>query len=455
MGGEQQMLEEQVSRALPAAALYPATIVLFILLMRAVIMTPHASGRLLLIVVWLRYVMQAFHEVTYLSVGGISINAIASLAVCCVGAIILAGRLGEVRRFPLILSLILGVIVSGLMNGLLVEAVETALKWGYFLVVMLATLDCLRRDGDARILGLLLWAFAPPLVYQALSIGLGVSKATEHDGSISYIGGYNHEAAFSIVLVTCLAVASLAPRLNFAMRMVLLTVCLAGVIAANYRTSLIAVAPIALGYFAFGIARGARAGQRFAVSIIGLVVVAGGVMAANLVLSERMADLQAVTEDPLIRPPEEFTVVEQKLLSGRLYIWNKYYDEYAAGSDAQLLLGFGPDAWVETFGVYAHNTLVSYLYEFGMAGAALVVMIWVAMATRALAIEDWSLRWQVFCAHLGFVLLNMATMPFWMVEGLILYGVLCAYTVWLVPVRAKRPLVRRASITARRYLKPS
>jgi hypothetical protein len=444
------MLEE-TSRALPAAVLHPTTALLFILLLRAVMKTPHASGRLLLVVVWLRYVMQAYHEITYQTVAGVSINAIASLAVCCIGGIVLFGRLADLRRFPLVIAMIAVAIVSGLMNGLFVAAIETALKWGYFIVVMFATLDCLKRDGDARILGLLLWAFAPPLVYQALSIGMGVSKATEHDGSISYIGGFNHEAAFSIVLVTCFAIASLAPRLNFAARMFLLTVCLAGVIAANYRTSLIAAAPIALGYFAFGIARGVRAGQRLAISIIGLVVVAGGVLAANLVLSERMADLAAVAEDPLIRPPEEFTVAEQKLLSGRLYIWNRYYDEYASGSDAQLLLGFGPDAWVASFGVYAHNTVVSHLYEFGLVGSALIILIWVAMAMRALAISDWSLRWQVFCAHAGFILLNMATMPFWMVEGLILYAVLCAYTVWLAPQRSHGPLVRRASISARRY----
>lgn len=32
------------------------------------------------------------------------------------------------------------------------------------------------------------------------------------------------------------------------------------------------------------------------------------------------------------------------------------------------------------------------------------------------------------CCHIGFIMLNMATMPFWQVEGLILYGLLCGYT---------------------------
>jgi hypothetical protein len=436
------MLEE-TSRALPAMVLHPVTAVLFLLLVRAMMKTPHASGRLLLFIVWLRYVMQAYHELTYVSIGGISINAMASLGVCAAGGLLLWKQLQEVARFPLILCLIGVVAVSGLMNGAAEPMVETILKWGYFFVVTLAVMDCIRRDGDIRIFGLLLWAFVPPLVYQALSIVLGVSRAAESDGSVSYIGGYNHEAAFSIVLVTCFAVASLAPRLNPAVRLGVLTACLAGILAANYRTSFIAIAPIAFGYFVFGAARAFSPGRRMVVSLIGLLVVAGGLIAANVVLSERMSDFTQIADQTgdLIRPPEEFTTAEQKLLSGRLYLWNRYLEEYRGGTDAQWLFGHGPDAWVDRFHLYAHNTVISYLYEFGLAGALLIVSIWLAMLWRALQIKDWALRGQLFCVHLGFVLLNMATMPFWQIEGLIFYGLLCGYTVCLTPGRARGPML--------------
>ena len=179
------MLLEETSRSLPAWALHPATAVLFILMLRAALKTPHASGRLLIGVVWLRYVMQAYHELTYTSIGGLSVNAIASLGVCLAGGLILFRRLPELGRLPIIVMLMITIALSGFTNGVLSPTIETLLKWGYFGVVLLATIDCLRRDGDARILGLLLWAFAPALVYQALSIALGVSKATENDGSVS------------------------------------------------------------------------------------------------------------------------------------------------------------------------------------------------------------------------------------------------------------------------------
>jgi hypothetical protein len=420
--------------------LHPATLVLLLFLIRALFRTPHASGRLLLVSVWLRYVMQAYHEVTYLSVGGVSINALGSLAVCGAGGVVLWRRIADLRRYPVILCLMAVIVASGLLNGLLEPTIETLLKWGYFFVVLLAVQDCIERDGDARILGLLLWAFAPPLVYQALSVGLGVSKAGESDGSVSFIGGYNHEAAFSVVLVTCFAVASFAPKLNSIVRMGLLIACLAGIFAANYRTSFIAVAPIAFGFFVFGMARAARPGRRAIASLIGLMVMATGVIAAEMVLADRLEDLTEVSDgaEALIRPSDEFTVADQKVLSGRLYIWNRYLEEYRAASDPRLLLGFGADSWEGTFGVYAHNTIISYLYEFGLFGAVLVVLVWIGMLARAMRVRDWALRGQLLCAHLGFILLNMATMPFWQIEGLILYGVLCGYTVCLSPARVRR-----------------
>lgn len=383
---------EAVSPSLPPAVLYLTTALLFIMLLRAMGKTRHASGKLLLAIIWLRFVMQAYHEITFTSVGGISINALASVGVCVVGGIVLFRQLPQLGRFPVLLSLVGVIVVSGLANGVLMPTIETTVKWGYFAVVVLAIQDCIRRDGDARILGLLLWSFAPPLIYQLLSFVLGVGKATEDDGSVSYVGGYNHESAFSIVLVTCFAVAALAPKLNPIARLTLLGACLAGIFAANYRTSLIAIAPIAFGYFVFGAARSAGKDKRVLVSLVGLVIMSGAMVAANVVMADRLTDLGTIAGESgdLIRSPDEFTASERDLMSGRLYLWNAYFDEYRSGSDVELLIGNGADAWVDVFGLYAHNTIVSYLYEFGIAGTVLLVLVWLAMIVRACRIPDWS-----------------------------------------------------------------
>jgi len=50
-------------------------------------------------------------------------------------------------------------------------------------------------------------------------------------------------------------------------------------------------------------------------------------------------------------------------------------------------------------------------------------------------------------AHLSFIVMNMATMPHWLIEGNVLYGILCGYT--LYERRLQDALNRRNSAMAR------
>jgi len=443
---------------LPAAALYPGVAVGALAMAYALTLTRHASGRFLIFAIWLRYVMQAFPETTHPPVyAGLSLNALASVAICVVGLAIVSNRLGVISRLPIVLALLVAIVVSGVLNGAYAGTMETLLKWGYFFVVALCLYDCVRRDGDVRIFGPLLFVFVTPLLLQALSVALGVSKASASDGSVSFVGGYSHEASLSMVLVTCFAVASFAPGLHPALRVGLLTASVIGVFAANYRTSLIALAPLAIGYITFGAARLFTTRQRLFVGAVSLLGALGVTVLAAWLLRERMADIAAAaSSDALFKAPGEFNQTERALLSGRLYIWSSYLDAYFAGDDLRILFGFGPDSWFGVFPTYAHNTVISYLYEFGAFGAALIVLVWAAMLARTRHIPDPWLRGQVLFAHIGFIVLNFATMPFWQIEGIILYGVLCGYTLaltWrrvaprarLMPLPATPHLVRRAN----------
>jgi hypothetical protein len=298
------MLDEG-SRLLPAVALYPASLLAALALVYALTRTPHLTGRFLILIIWLRYMMQLFYEVTHPPVfAGLSVNAIASIGVCAIGAFVISHRLRAIGRFPIILLLLCVIVLSGLINGAYAGMTGTLLKWGYFFIVALCIYDCIQRDGDARILGPLLWVFAPPLLLQALSVGLNISKATESDGSVSYIGGFSHEAAFSMVLVTCFAVASLTPRLHPAVRAGLLVACVVGVFAANYRTALIALAPLAAGYVIFNSPRIFASRQRVFVGAAALVVTVLFTAAAGWLLRDRMADIGiAFGGDSLFKPP--------------------------------------------------------------------------------------------------------------------------------------------------------
>lgn len=436
---------DEGTRLLPAAALYPSAVLAVLMLVYALTRTKHLTGRFLIFIIWLRYMMQVFPDITHPPMfAGFSLNAMASLGVCTVGAAIVSGRARVIGRMPIVLTLMAVIVISGLINGLYPNMIETLLKWGYFFIVALCLYDCMQRDGDARILTPLLWVFVPQLLLQALSVALGAGKTSESDGSVSFVGGFSHEAAFSLVLVTCFAVASLAPRVPPAVRFGLLVAAVIGVFAANYRTSFIALAPIAVGYFTFSTARSFTSRQRLFVGAGALVGAAGVTVLAAWLLRERMADLAiAAGDNALFKPPGEFSQTERDLFSGRIYLWSSYLHAYLAGSDLRILFGFGPDAWVGVFPKYAHNTVISYLYEFGIFGAVLIVLVWIGMLLRVRTIPDAWMRGQVLFTHLGFIIFNFATMPYWQLEGLILYGLLCGHTLALTSrVRAPHAYAR-------------
>ena len=114
------------------------------------------------------------------------------------------------------------------------------------------------------------------------------------------------------------------------------------------------------------------------------------------------------------------------------------------------LFGFGPESYQEAFPLYAHNTLVNHLYEYGMVGVAGVLYLWLSMLVAALRVRH-PARGILVGAHVSFLVLNMATMPMWMVEGNILYGVICGYTFHLLSLQAPREAparVNRQSVVA-------
>src|SRR5262249_43916236 len=145
------------------------------------------------------------------------------------------------------------VMISGLLNHQYAGLINVIVKFGYFIVVTLGVFQALEKIGERRFMPMLLWAFAPPLVLQALSIISGTVKGSEADGAASYIGGYNHEAAFSVILANCFFVACFAEGANRAFKNGLILICLAGIYLANYRTAIVAIAPLVIAQYSIGI----------------------------------------------------------------------------------------------------------------------------------------------------------------------------------------------------------
>lgn len=428
------------SSSLPGAILYPTTAVLCLVMAAVILKTRSNAARFVIFACTFRYIFNAYHQFSYSpSPAGISWNAVATILICLLGLAVL-----DIRRILTPFYLPIGAILvlitlSGIANSEYAGVFATAPKFGYLAVVCAGVAQASRDIGTGRFLKLLLWSFAAPLLLQFFSIVMGISKASEADGSASYIGGYNHEAVFSVTLATCLLVTVLCERLSAPRKSFLVIASVTGIFLANYRTAILAMAPLILVQVAAGVPLQFKRNQRALVFVaVGMVLVVAFAMAV-LLASERFNDLTYVWNNlgHIIKPVQDFSPAERKLLSGRLYLWSDYFYGYWGGSDLQHLIGFGPDAWQQRYTKYAHNTLVSYLYEYGALGVFAILFLWGWMFSFALKVRG-SDRAKLIAAHVSFFVLNMATMPHWQIEGNILYGILCGYTLARVRQRPMR-----------------
>jgi hypothetical protein len=82
---------------------------------------------------------------------------------------------------------------------------------------------------------------------------------------------------------------------------------------------------------------------------------------------------------------------------------------------------------------------VNYLYEYGIVEVIALLYLWLSMLMAALRVRH-PHSGVLVGAHLSFLMLNMSTMPMWMIEGNILYGIICGYTLYLLSLQsAPRP----------------
>jgi hypothetical protein len=425
------------SPPLPAWALFPTAAVLAVAIFYVLLRTRTWPEQYLIFACWFRYMVAAFREYTFKEVGGgLSIIALSSIGIVVLGFLTLdKRRLFIWPFFPVVIICVL-MLVSGFVNHNPTGGIEPVVRNAFFVVVAVAFWQAVDTAGP-RAITRLLWVFATPIALQVLSIALHVTKAGESDGSVSYIGGYNHEQPFSLILATCFVVACFATRINRWLKFGLSILTLVGIALANYRTTILGMAPLAAVLLFTGIPAAVMPKQRTFMRTSMVICGLAGLLVIATVDSDRFADVGTVVTHgtELMKPPEEFTANERRVFSGRVYLWSSYVDAYSRATPVQKVIGLGPDSWASVFVKYAHNTLVSYLYEMGILGVAAILLLWGTMASVAMRARR-SQRTIILGAHASFFLLNMATMPHWQIEGNILYGLICGYT--LASARAAR-----------------
>ena len=427
--------------------LLPVTALLLVSLVVAARRAGSVAGAFVVVALWMRYTAGAYHLYMFKPLaGGLSGNALLSIGVTAFGLLFVVrpANLALKWLLPIYALVVLALFSAGL-NGDAAGGVNAAVKYAYMIVIMIAVFQALRCDPEARFLNWTMVSFLPLLVFQALSLALNLPKGSEDGDGLVWIGGYNHEAAFSVAMMTGFLVGCFARSAPRAVRVAFLLATLAGILLAGYRTTILALAPLALATFLFGMTMSVRRDQRGTMAVT--ATVAGVLLAAvaALLYRESFTDLAAFLSDPagLIKPPRDFDLLERQVMSGRPLIWSSYIYAWAEAPPLQHLFGLGPESWEGVFKVYPHNTLVATLYELGWFGVAAMIMLWTAMFAAAASASGE--RFKLLAAHFAFFLLNMSTMPFWQVEGLALYGLLCGYTIYAARAAASlRPEPRHS-----------
>jgi len=160
--------------------LAPVTLLLLVLVVLAAVRIKSASGRFVLAALWARYIFGAYHIYMFKPLfAGLSGNAVASIALTGVGLLVIRLRhLMLLALLPVYLLIIL-VLLSGVLNGDPSGSIGVAVKYAYFTIILIATFEALRQDEEQKLMPLLLWAFAPLLLFQWLSLALNLPKGSE------------------------------------------------------------------------------------------------------------------------------------------------------------------------------------------------------------------------------------------------------------------------------------
>jgi hypothetical protein len=396
-----------------------------------------------IVAIWLRLAaapIPGFADPTF---GPISVNAALSLAVTVIGLCLIDMRLYRLRYAAPIFFLLFIILLSGLSRGVYRQMIDSGLRYTYLIIISILVYRAVRLYGVDPVLRAILWAMAPVIVLQFAAIPLGIVKLGCEDGSRSYIATYFHESVHSYLAFGIMAVASLIRWRNATSYIVIALLCLTSIFLANYRSTIVGLVPI--------IAAGAAIAMRQSLPsalfppLVASVVVAlfGALLFHDYLLPERYADIGRINQVLALvaEPPRMFSNEDKALFNSRVYLWSLYLHQYFEAKGHEILIGFGPASW-EYHGpirtLYPHNTLISWLHQFGLIGLTAIVgmlgyYLWVAASgfDRVFALR-------LSACFVGFYMLNFAGEPLYGIEGLLVYSILLGVA-WAVhrPVRAR------------------
>jgi hypothetical protein len=385
--------------------------------------------RFAILAVWLRLSIAAFPAFAEPLVGPMSVAAIFSILVALTALALVDLRLYRLRYAAPIYGLIGVMILSGLINGLYGDMADFVVRYLYMVSLAILLYRAIRLFGVDPVLRGLLCALSPVIVLQFASIPFGIVKIGEEDGSLSFIATYFHEGPYSYLALGFLVVASLVRWRSQGFGVLVVGVGLASIFLANYRTTVLGALPILAVTVAIA-ARDRTPGPLKPLLVaLALVAAVGALLFYDVILPERFADIGRLGHVATLafEPPVIFSREDREFFNYRVFLWSNYLSRYFDADLVTTLIGHGPVSWkyaglAKT--IYAHNTLVSWLYQFGMVGLmamslTLLYNLWLAATGHD---REFALR-LVACIA-GFYVLNFAGEPLYAIEGVLIHGIL-------------------------------
>lgn len=430
---------------LPLAALVSlCTLVLTISQMRRF---SDPATQFLIFVIWFRYVLSAFHEYTTMPlIGGVSFSALMTMGVVAVFLALTDKKLLALKVLAPLYAYIALVVLSGVINREIGGMINGLIKWFYLLTVAVAVYAAVKRYGPNAILRGILPGMITPLVLGLLSYAVGYGTFSEFDQSMSYRGGYIHEAVFSVIIFTLLSASILVKWKSPLAAPLFILIATVVILLANYRTTILAMIPIiiTIAYSSYFTAFHPR--YRGGALILGVTVFAllAGVAINNV--PDRFQDLVFLArfDEIDISEPRLLTDVERSLMSGRIFIWSLYLSAYLDGDAIVRLIGYGVDAWMKRpqLFAHAHNNFIHELYSLGLLGLGGLFVLLGYNLYLAYRIRDAFYRLRLIAIQLGIITINLATSPLNIVEGVLLYGVIFGFVWGMTPQAAESAAVR-------------
>lgn len=406
------------------------------------------ATRFLIFVIWFRYVLSAFYEYTTMPlVGGVSFSALMTIGVAAVFLALTEKKLLGLKVLTPLYAYIALVVLSGVINREIGGMINGLIKWFYLLTVAVAVYSAVKRYGPNAILRGVLPGMITPLILGLLSYVVGYGTFSEFDQSMSYRGGYIHEAVFSVIIFTLLAVSILVKWRSPLAAPFFVLIATVVILLANYRTTILAMIPIivTIGYSSYFATFHPR--YRGAALILGVTLFALLASVAINNVPDRFQDLVFLArfDEIHISEPRLLTDVERSLMSGRVFIWSLYISAYLDGDAIVRLIGYGVDAWMKRpqLFVHAHNNFIHELYSLGLLGLAALFVLLGYNLYLAYRIRDAFYRLRLIAIQIGVITINLATSPLNIVEGVLLYGIIFGFIWGMTPAASDSTATQR------------